>query len=38
MITSTVESTVRLKVEEFRVENGGCMIESEEWKGIGLGV
>ena len=24
--------TVRLKVEEYRVKNGGCRIESEEWK------
>ena len=28
----TPTSTVRLKVEEYRVKNGGCRIESEEWR------
>ena len=30
--------TVRLKVEEYRVKNGGCRIESEELEGVGLRV
>ena len=28
----TPTSTVRLKVDENRVNNGGCRIESEEWR------
>ena len=28
----TLTSTVRLTVEGCRVRNGGCRIESEEWK------
>ena len=28
----TPTSTVRLKVEGCRVKNGGCRIESEEWR------
>ena len=28
----TPSSAVRLKVEECRVKNGGCWIESEEWR------
>ena len=29
---------MRLKVEEYMVKNGGCMIESEELEGLGLRV
>ena len=29
---------MRLKIEEYRVKNGGCRIESEELEGVGLRV
>ena len=34
----TPTSTVRLNVEEYRVKNGECRIESEELEGVGLRV